>query len=101
MVTDFCRHVGVAFQVLNDLKDWDGDSDNKLVAGQDVLAGRPTLLLALALEGLQGTDRADLVALLQKDETHGTPAVGPETVARIRMLFEKAGVFEKADKLVE
>src|SRR5581483_4997193 len=50
-VTDFSRHLGVAFQILNDLKDWDGDSDNKLIAGQDVLAARPTLLLALALEG--------------------------------------------------
>src|SRR5207248_3476293 len=96
-IVDFSRHMGIAFQILNDLKDWEGDSDNKLVAGQDVLAGRPTLLLALALEGLGGADRADMVALLQKDETRLTPAVGPETVARVRMLFEKAGVFEKAD----
>src|SRR6202007_1817486 len=45
MVADFSRHLGVAFQVLNDLKDWQGDTDNKLVAGQDVLSARPTLLL--------------------------------------------------------
>ncbi len=51
-VGDFSRNLGVAFQILNDLKDWGGDEDNKLVAGQDVLAARPTLLLALALEGL-------------------------------------------------
>src|SRR5262249_15872671 len=50
VVTEFSRHLGVAFQILNDLKDWDGDTDNKLVAGQDILAARPTLLLALALE---------------------------------------------------
>src|SRR5262249_13904565 len=50
MATEFSRHLGVAFQILNDLKDWNGDSDNKLLAGQDVLAARPTLLLALALE---------------------------------------------------
>ena len=50
MVVEFSRHLGVAFQILNDLKDWDGDGDNKLVAGQDVLAARPTLLLALALK---------------------------------------------------
>ena len=49
LVAQFCRHVGVAFQVLNDLKDWQGDTDNKLVAGQDALALRPTVLLALAL----------------------------------------------------
>src|SRR4029077_7153357 len=50
MVTEFSRNLGVAFQILNDLKAWDGDKDNKLVAGQDVLSARPTLLLALALE---------------------------------------------------
>ena len=38
MIVDFSRHMGVAFQILNDLKDWEPDSDNKLVAGQDVLA---------------------------------------------------------------
>ena len=31
-------------------QDWEGDGDNKLVSGQDALAARPTLLLALALE---------------------------------------------------
>jgi len=100
MVTDFCRHVGVAFQVLNDLKDWQEDGDNKLVAGQDALAGRPTLLLALALEGLTGADREELLALLHRHEAHlnGQAAT---TVARVRRLFEKAQVFEKADKLVE
>src|SRR5262249_14456865 len=52
MVVEFSRHLGIAFQILNDFKDWEGDSDNKMVAGQDVLAARPTLPLALALEGL-------------------------------------------------
>jgi len=100
MVTDFCRHVGIAFQVLNDLKDWQEDSDNKLVAGQDVLAGRPTLLLALGLEGLAGADREELLALLHRGEAslNGETAA---TVARVRRLFEKAQVFDKADKLVE
>src|SRR5262249_28783821 len=64
MVAEFSRHLGVAFQILNDLKDWEGDSDNKLVAGQDVLSARPTLLLALALEGSTPADRAELLALL-------------------------------------
>src|SRR5207249_11967546 len=64
MVTEFSRHLGVAFQVLNDLKDWDGDSDNKIVAGQDVLSARPTLLLALALDGSNVADKQELLALL-------------------------------------
>src|SRR5262249_42246868 len=90
---------GVAFQILNDLKDWDGDSDNKLVAGQDVLAARPTLLLALALEGLGPAEREELLALLHKP--HGAQAAGPDVVGRVRQLFDRAGVFDKAEKLVE
>ncbi len=61
VVADFSKNLGVAFQILNDLKDWEGDADNKLIAGQDVLAARPTLLLALALEGSLPTDRAELL----------------------------------------
>src|SRR6195256_4103389 len=97
MVVDFSRHLGVAFQILNDFKDWDGDSDNKIVAGQDVLAGRPTLLLALALEGLTGGDREELLAILH----HEHPRREENLLPRVRQLFLKANVFEKAEKMVE
>ncbi len=97
MVGELSKHLGVAFQILNDLKDWDGDNDNKLIAGQDVLAARPTLLLALALEGSAPAERAELLALLE-----GKPSLSKEeVVARVRSLFARAGVFLKAEKLVE
>jgi geranylgeranyl pyrophosphate synthase len=98
MVADFSKNLGVAFQILNDLKDWDGDSDNKLIAGQDVLAGRPTLLLALALEGSSPTGREELLALLHRPSDKAASAV---VVERVRSLFEQAQVFAKAEKLVE
>jgi len=102
MVADFSRHLGVAFQILNDLKDWQGDSDNKLVAGQDVLSARPTLLLALALEGSSPADRAELMSLLDSDRRTDCQSVLPaETLSRVRCLFDKAEVFAKADKLIE
>lgn len=97
MITDFSRHLGVAFQILNDLKDWEGDSDNKMIAGQDVLSGRPTLLLALALEGLTGGDREELLAIVQGEH----PQREHNLLPRVRQLFVKASVFEKAEKLVE
>jgi len=97
MVTDFSRHLGVAFQILNDLKDWEGDHDNKMVAGQDVLAGRPTLLLALALECLTGGDREELLAIVQGEH----PQREQNLLPRVRQLFTKADVFEKAEKLIE
>jgi geranylgeranyl diphosphate synthase, type II len=97
-VAEFSKNLGVAFQVLNDLKDWEGDSDNKLVTGQDVLAGRPTVLLALALEGLAPAGREELLTLLHSQ--HG-PDESFRVVERVRQLFTMAGVFAKAEKLVE
>jgi geranylgeranyl pyrophosphate synthase len=100
-VTEFSRHLGVAFQILNDLKDWDGDSDNKLVAGQDVLAARPTLLLALALEGAGPAERAELLALLHAERKPSLPPLVSDTLERVRALFAHAQVFEKAEKLID
>jgi geranylgeranyl diphosphate synthase, type II len=97
-VADFSKNLGVAFQILNDLKDWDGDSDNKLIAGQDVLAARPTLLLALALEGSAAGQREELLALLQNPSDKDTAAA---TLERVRQFFTQAQVFDKAEKLVE
>jgi geranylgeranyl pyrophosphate synthase len=97
MVAEFSKNIGVAFQILNDLKDWEGDSDNKLLAGQDVLAARPTLLLALALEGASPAVKEELLSLLKTAK----PQAAEEAVARIRRIYNQAQVFAKAEKLVE
>jgi geranylgeranyl pyrophosphate synthase len=94
-IAQFSRHLGVAFQILNDLKDWHGDDDNKLAAGGDVLGGRPTVLWAMALEGLTGADRAELLSLV------GSGPQTTATVARVRQLYTQAGVFDKAQRLVD
>src|SRR5262245_53216436 len=57
MITNFSRNLGVAFQIINDLKDWTTDLQNKRVIAQDALAMRPTLLLALALEAASPSQR--------------------------------------------
>jgi geranylgeranyl pyrophosphate synthase len=101
-LADFARHLGVAFQIVNDLKDWTADGDNKLVAGQDVLAARPTLLLALALDGASAEERTELLALAGK-RRGGDPDADEarRVVARVRRLYEKRGVFAKAEAMVE
>jgi geranylgeranyl pyrophosphate synthase len=107
MIPEFSKALGVAFQILNDLKDWQGDDDNKLLAGQDVLAARPTLLLALALEGSTPADREELLTLLNRPQVPGgaqparDSAEARELVERVRRLFQRAQVFDKAEKLVE
>jgi geranylgeranyl pyrophosphate synthase len=95
VIPAFCRQVGVGFQILNDLKDWSGDDHNKLVAGQDALALRPTLLLALALQGADETQRGELQGLFQSDEHDRV------RLARLKQLFRICGAFENAEALVD
>jgi geranylgeranyl pyrophosphate synthase len=91
----FARQIGVGFQILNDLKDWRGDDNNKLLAGQDALALRPTVLLALAYQSASETERQTLHRLVDSQESAG------ERIAKLRALFEKHKVFDKAEVLVE
>lgn len=91
----FAKHLGIAFQILNDLKDWQGDQDNKLSAGLDTLGGRPTVLWALALESLSEQNREELCRLLD------SPVDAAAKIARVRQIYHNAGVFEKAHLLVD
>ncbi|MEX1041190.1 MAG: polyprenyl synthetase family protein [Pirellulaceae bacterium] len=112
----FARHVGVAFQILNDLKDWNGDQDNKLSAGNDIIGGRPTVLWALALQGLSAERKQQLLELTSDADLTATSG-GVEPIAtsggvqprrsaaakihRVRQFYQEAGVFEAAEQLVE
>jgi geranylgeranyl diphosphate synthase, type II len=95
MIANFSRHLGVAFQIVNDLKDWSSDLQNKRVVGQDALAMRPTLLLALALEYAPPADREELIQLISGDSKT------ERSVRRVARIYESCQVFEKARKLVE
>lgn len=95
MIPAFCRHLGVGFQILNDLKDWRGDSNNKLVSGQDAEALRPTVLLALAIDAADDDQRAELKTILEM------PPADEFRAPRLKRLYEDTGVFDKADALVE
>lgn len=95
MVPKFSRHLGVGFQVLNDLKDWRGDSNNKLLSGQDAQALRPTVMLALAIEAASEEQRKELQEILDLSPTDEFRA------PRLRRLYEQLGVFEKAEALVD
>ncbi len=95
MIPQFCRHLGVGFQILNDLKDWQGDDDNKLLAGQDALALRPTVLLALALRNADAALKDEIESILAGTES---PAF---RIGRLRRIFTQQNVFEKAESLVE
>lgn len=95
LISSFSRHIGVGFQILNDLKDWQGDDNNKLITGQDALAMRPTLLLALALQTADDHQKTDLKDILQ-----GNPSDGLR-IGRLRKIYQDCDVFTKAEALVD
>jgi len=97
----YSLHVGTGFQVLNDLKDWSGDLENNRRAAGDLLGGRPTVMWALALERLSEGDADRLQQLAQtagSDDADEATVVA--SVAEVRRLYAKAGVFERAAAIV-
>ena len=92
-IAQFARQLGVGFQILNDLSDWQGDASNKVVAGQDAAARRPTVLLALALAAADDRQRAVLTAGLEDGASLDAEAV--------RRVYVETRSFTKAEALVE
>jgi len=88
-VRRLCRFIGVAYQVLNDLKNVVQES------GRDLVSSRPTILRALACEG------ADEKTARALEEVSASDWADETKVERLRELYEKEGVFEKAERLVE
>ena len=98
-IRGFSRNIGVAFQILNDLKDWQADRENKLASGGDVAHGRPTVLYALALQNLPPEERQELLELFVSPAGDATAA--RQRVARVRRLYDQADVFEQSLRLVD
>ncbi|MFZ5833226.1 MAG: polyprenyl synthetase family protein [Planctomycetota bacterium] len=101
----FARHLGVAYQMINDLDDWQMEPDAERPRGSDLLGGRPTVLWALALEALDAEDRRALLDLTEsaRDASCADSADGgdgPSRLQRAAELYAKAHVFGKASDLV-
>ncbi|MCX6909234.1 MAG: polyprenyl synthetase family protein, partial [Verrucomicrobia bacterium] len=94
LIAEFSRNLGVAYQIINDLEDWDGDDNNKLVRGQDVLSARPTLLLALALETATPAQKRELHEILGDKEKCEC------AIHRVRQIYASHQVFEQAETMV-
>jgi geranylgeranyl diphosphate synthase type II len=97
----YSLHVGTGFQVLNDLKDWNGDFENDRRAAGDLLGGRPTVMWALAMDGLSAPDAARLRDVARAAGQPGAAAADVSAaVAEVRRLYQLAGVFERASGIV-
>jgi len=89
LIRRFSRTLGVAYQTVNDLKDWQTDRFDKLLVGQDALAMRPTVLESFAHEA--GVSASAGPAHEARDDRF----------ARLRDAYDRAGVFRRAHHLVD
>lgn len=86
---DFGRHLGIAYQMYDDLVDFLGDEQRiGKTLGTDLASGKLTLPLMLLLERLSSVERADLVRALQE----GRPLPLAASVERMRALGIADGV---------
>ncbi len=88
LLNRFGAYLGEAYQVQNDLDDWE-DADNKGSMGLDARAMRPTVLLAFALEA--GAGQAIKKALC--DPKSGT------MISELAAIYRESGAFAKAESL--
>lgn len=94
-LSSFCVWLGEGFQVQDDLDDWRSDGADRLGPRQEVLAVRPTVLRAFALEAGGEAALADI-------ERVATDSADPATAtARLGEFYEALGVFAKAEALVD
>jgi len=89
----FARPLGVGYQIVNDLDDWQHAPHNKRRHGGDLLGGRPTMLLALAMERLSPSSRTELENLIAVEPSE-------QKLARAEEFYRQAGAYETAAELV-
>ncbi|MBN1912106.1 MAG: polyprenyl synthetase family protein [Pirellulales bacterium] len=97
-IARFARHLGVAFQILNDLDDWQPAQPGRLARGTDVLGRRPTVLWALAMEHLEPSRRARLEALLETSRPAGEML--QDLIEDVESHYRAADVYDRASELV-
>ena len=92
-VTDFCRHLGVGYQILDDLDDLRLEAAQEQPLGQDFLRHRPTILRAMASEA--GADGQ--LDLLLRDALNVSTS---ELIGQLRQVYEQSGAIDQAQRLV-
>ena len=93
-LSGFGLPLGEAFQLRDDLLGVFGDPEvTGKPAGDDLVEGKRTVLIAYALEGLGASDRERL------DQSLGRPLTGAE-VAELRALITASGADERVEQMI-
>lgn len=92
---EYGEELGIAFALRDDvLGVWGDPRVTGKPAGDDLLSGKPTMIIAVAERRLGGRDRALLDQI-------GTPALGPDGVAALRLLLDECGVRAEVEQLIK
>lgn len=95
IINDFAKHLGVAYQIRNDLEDFRGGlpgRERKESAGNDFAAAHPTVLWALTVEAASEAERTDLLSAAANRRADGLRRLGME-------LCEKYNVPKRVETL--
>ena len=88
--------LGEAFQLRDDMLGIFGDPEvTGKPAGDDLREGKRTVLIAMTLEALDETGRAELLAYL------GQPDISLAKIEELRALITSSGAVEKVENLIE
>ncbi len=93
---EFGRHIGIAFQLQDDILDTFGDPEKfgKKVGG-DIAQNKKTILLLKSMEQATGQDRIDLLTALS------TTADPIQKIKKVTYIYNKLKVQEQATELME
>ena len=93
-VTRYGQQVGEAFALRDDLLGvWGNPERTGKPAGDDLLSGKPTVILSLADERLRDSDRTLLAQV-------GTPELSPADVAHLQDALQAAGVVDAVESRI-
>lgn len=88
---DYGVHLGCAFQIIDDLLDYCGDpAITGKAVGNDLIEGKVTLPLILALSGAVGRDKGRLLTILATKDARAA------SVSEVSEIIENAGGFAAA-----
>jgi geranylgeranyl diphosphate synthase type II len=91
----FGEHLGIAFQMKDDLLDITGEEkDFGKAIGSDVIERKKTFLLLTALDRARGEDKSFLKAIMSPNSRRTVD------VRRVRKIYERAGVLDIAEATI-
>lgn len=95
-LSDYGKHLGIAFQIQDDLLDITADKAEfgKRIGG-DLLEGKKTFLFLVALNKSTGKDKDELLKVIKNK------GIRSNQIEKYKRLYEKLGVIDEAKKAIK